>query len=116
LPALKDPQLIIEFAHRFFNLVVGVFILGTAVIAWTKYREARYVLIFSSASFIGLLAQIILGMVTVQTRLDALVSDAHLGLASAVFGLVIVNAVMVWILKNGLKTQTVVIPDSARYS
>ena len=71
---------------------------------------------FSTASFVGLIAQVILGMVTVQTRLDAAISDAHLGLASAVFALVVVNAVMVWSLQGNLRNQTVMIPRSARYS
>lgn len=97
-------------------MVVGIFILGTAIIAWTKHRQAKYVTLFSTASLVGLLAQVILGMVTVQTRLDAAISDAHLGLASAVFALVVVNAVMVWSLNGNLGTQTVLIPKSARYN
>ncbi len=112
IPAFNDPQLIIEFSHRVFNIVVGVFILGAAIIAWTKYRQAKYVMLFSTASLVGLLAQVILGMVTVQTRLDAVVSDAHLGLASAVFALVVVNAVMVWSLNGHLRNQTVLIHQS----
>ena len=95
LPALSDTKLIIELTHRLFNFVVGVFILGTTIIAWTKYRDAKYVLAFSTLSFIGLIAQVILGMITVQTGLNPAVSDAHLGLASAVFAVVIVNATLV---------------------
>jgi cytochrome c oxidase assembly protein subunit 15 len=100
-PSLNNPSLVIEWTHRLFNLVVGVFILGTALVAWTKYRDAKYVLGFSTASFVGLVAQVILGMVTVQTGLDPTISDAHLGLASAVFAVVVANAVMVWNLNSG---------------
>ncbi len=99
LPALTAP-VIIELSHRVFNFVVAVFVVGTVLLAWTRYRQARNVVLFSTASFLGLIAQVILGMVTVQTGLDPLVSDAHLGLASAVFGVIVVNAVMVWNLRS----------------
>lgn len=95
LPNLNDPAQVIEFSHRIFNFVVSFFILGTAVLAWKRYRPERTVLLFSTGSFIGLFAQIVLGMVTVTTDLNPVVSDAHLGLAIAVFALVLVNAVMV---------------------
>jgi len=39
-------------------------------------------------------------MVTVTSALNPLVSAAHLGLASAVLALVVVNAVMVWNLRS----------------
>ena len=99
LPALTAPVMI-ELSHRVFNFVVAAFVTGTAILAWTRYRQARTVVIFSTASFLGLIAQVILGMVTVETALDPAVSDAHLGLASAVFGVIVVNAVMVWNLRS----------------
>ena len=99
LPTLTAPVLI-ELSHRVFNFVVGVFVVGTFLLAWTRYRQAKNVVLFSTASFLGLIAQVILGMVTVETALDPVVSDAHLGLASAVFGVILVNAVMVWNLRS----------------
>ncbi len=95
LPALNNSAQLIEFSHRIFNFVVAVFVVGTAVLAWTRYRPDRNVFLFSTASFIGLFAQVILGMVTVTTALNPIVSDAHLGLASALLALLVVNAVMV---------------------
>ena len=91
---------VIEFSHRIFNLVVAFFVIGTALLAWTRYRPAHDVVLFSTASFIGLFAQVVLGMVTVTSALNPLVSAAHLGLASAVLALVVVNAVMVWNLRS----------------
>jgi len=113
LPPLNDPQLVIEFAHRVFNIVVTVFIAGTAILAWTRLRSAKNVLLFSTASFAGLIAQVILGMVTVKTALDPVVSDAHLGLAAAVFALVVVNSVLVWNLQHGLRNQVLVAARTA---
>jgi heme a synthase len=100
LPALNNSAQLIEFSHRIFNFVVVFFIVGTAVLAWTRYRGDRNVFLFSTASFIGLFAQVILGMVTVTSGLNPVVSDAHLGLASAILALVVVNAVIVWNLRS----------------
>jgi len=94
-PALNNSAQLIEFSHRIFNFVVVFFVLGTALLAWTRFRPAKNVFLFSTASFIGLAAQVILGMVTVTTALNPIISDAHLGLASAILALVVVNAVMV---------------------
>jgi heme a synthase len=100
LPALNNAAQLIEFSHRTFNFVVAFFVVGTAVLAWTRYRGNRNIFFFSTASFIGLFAQVILGMVTVTTALNPIVSDAHLGLASAILALLVVNAVMVWNLRS----------------
>src|SRR5438445_2742427 len=88
-------QALVEWTHRLFTLVVGLFVLGTTVVAWTRYREEKRVLQFSTAGFLVLIGQILLGMVTVKTDLDPLVSTAHLAVASALFATVILNAVTV---------------------
>ena len=93
-PNVGNSAQVIEYTHRVFNLVVGFFVLGTAIIALTRFRRERGVMLFSAASFVGLLAQVILGMATVTSDLNPVVSDAHLGLASAVLALLVVNAVM----------------------
>ncbi len=94
IPALSGPVLV-EWTHRLFTLVVGLFVLGMTIIAWTRYREERKILQFSTISFLVLLGQILLGMVTVKTDLDPLVSTAHLAVASALFAVVILNAITV---------------------
>jgi heme a synthase len=95
-PNLNNSAQVIEYTHRVFNIVVGLFLLGTVLLAWGQYRREKNVVLFSTMSFVGLLAQVILGMVTVTTDLNPIVSDAHLGLASAILALVVVDAVMVW--------------------
>src|SRR5712692_7938801 len=60
LPALTAP-VIIELSHRVFNFAVAVFVLGTTLLAWTRYRQAKNVVLFATASFLGLIAQVILG-------------------------------------------------------
>jgi len=95
LPSLNNAEVVIELTHRLFNSVVGVFILGLAVVAWTKYRRESNVVILSTISLVALVAQVLLGMVTVTTSLNPVVSDAHLALASAILAILVANAVTV---------------------
>jgi len=88
-------QALVEWTHRLFTLVVGLFVLGTTIMAWMQYREERKVLKLSTGSFLVLLGQILLGMVTVKTDLDPAIVTAHLAVASALFAAVILNAVAV---------------------
>ncbi|HZY47673.1 MAG TPA: COX15/CtaA family protein [Candidatus Bathyarchaeia archaeon] len=94
IPTLSGPVLV-EWTHRLFTVVVTFFVLGTVIFAWTRYREERRVLELSTASFLVLIGQVLLGMVTVKTDLDPLVSTAHLAVASALFATVILTAVTV---------------------
>ena len=94
LPVLSGPVLV-EFSHRLFALVVSLFVTGTVLVAWRSFRESKGVLALSNASFVLLLAQVFLGMVTVKSELNSLVTTAHLGLATGVFGVVLSNAFLV---------------------
>src|SRR6266566_6262729 len=94
-PSLNNPEVIIELSHRLFNFVVGVFILGLAVLTWTKYRRESNIVLLSTTSLVALVAQVFLGMVTVTTSLNSIVSDAHLALGSAILAVVVANAAMV---------------------
>jgi heme a synthase len=94
-PSLNNPEVVIELTHRLFNSVVGVFILGLAIVAWTRYRKERNIVLLSTTSLVALIAQVLLGMVTVTTSLNPVVSDAHLALASAILAILVANAVMV---------------------
>jgi len=94
IPVLTGP-VIVEYTHRLFALVVALFVTTTFMLALFRYRNERGILALSGASFFLLLAQIFLGMVTVKSELNATVTAAHLGLASAVFAMVLGNALFV---------------------
>jgi len=94
VPTLSGPVLV-EWTHRLFTLVVGLFVLGTVIVAWTQYRHEKRIVQLSALSFLVLLGQILLGMVTVKTDLDPLVTTSHLALASALFAVVLLNAITV---------------------
>src|SRR5438046_4397787 len=44
-PSVSNPEVVIELTHRLFNSVVGVFIVGLAIVAWTRYKEAKNVVL-----------------------------------------------------------------------
>ena len=66
-----------------------------SIVVWTKYRNASNIVILSTTSLVALIVQVLLGMVTVTTSLNPIVSDAHLALGSAILAVVVANAVMV---------------------
>src|SRR6266702_5437707 len=94
-PSLNNPEVIIELSHRLFNFVVGVFILGMAMFVVTRFRREKNIVLLSATSLVALVAQVLLGMVTVTTSLNPIVSDAHLALASAILAIVVADAVLV---------------------
>jgi len=105
IPPLEGAVLI-EYTHRVFALVVTAFVLSTMVYALMKLRGQRTVVALSTGSFLLLVAQVILGMVTVRTELNPFVSTAHLALASGVFALVLANAITVRNLRSDQRHLT----------
>src|SRR6266436_7332819 len=53
IPTLSGPVLV-EWTHRLFTVVVGLFVLGTTLVVWTRYREEKRILQFSTISFLVL--------------------------------------------------------------
>ena len=84
VPTFTTP-VIIEYTHRLWTLVVTALVIATLVFAWKKYHWKNKITEFSTLTFILLLGQVILGMVTVDTRTLPLAVTAHLALATLVF-------------------------------
>jgi len=105
IPPLEGAVLI-EYTHRVFALVVTAFVLSTMVYVLMNLRGERVVVALSTGSFLLLVAQVILGMVTVRTELNPFVSTAHLALASGVFALVLANAITVRNLRSDQRHLT----------
>jgi heme A synthase len=78
-------NVLIEFTHRAWTIVATLFVVATAIYAWRKYPVSSRVAEFASLTFVLLLAQITLGMVTVETRTLPIVVTAHLATATLVF-------------------------------
>ena len=94
IPALTS-HVLIEYTHRLLALLVSVLVASTWLVVVLRYRNDRKILTLSTASLALLFAQVLLGMVTVRTELNAVVTAAHLGVASGVFALVLINAIAV---------------------
>lgn len=82
---MLTPAVLIEFTHRVWAAVVTVFVLVTMLLAWRKYRWPHKVTAFATLTFVLLITEVILGMVTVQSGTDPIVVTAHLALATLVF-------------------------------
>ncbi len=94
IPALTG-HVLVEYTHRLLALLVSALVASTWLVVAVRYRRETNIFVLSTAGLVLLLAQVFLGMVTVQTELNAIVTAAHLGLASGVFALVLVNALVV---------------------
>ncbi len=94
IPALTG-HVLVEYTHRLFALVVTLFVTATWLVVASRYRDERNIFFLSTTSLVLLFAQVLLGMVTVRTDLNAAVTAAHLGLASGVFAFVLGNAMSV---------------------
>jgi heme a synthase len=94
LPALTG-HVLVEYTHRLMAVLVSLLVTATWLVIALRYKRERNIFIVSTMGLILLFAQVLLGMVTVRTDLNPFVTAGHLGLASGVFALVLVNAFMV---------------------
>jgi heme A synthase len=92
VPELSGPVLI-EYAHRLWALLAFILVTATAALAWKRDKSSRLA-VLALATFVGILAQVFLGMVTVQGLSHPYLVTAHLALATLVFGLSAVTAVL----------------------
>jgi len=94
IPDLSLPLVAIQFVHRLGALVVATLIVATAVRA---ARERRALGGTATAAFLLLLgaaAQILLGAVTVMTRLAVVPATAHVTTGAAILGLSLLFTLM----------------------
>lgn len=86
LPALTAAD-IIEYSHRLVaSAIVGPLIIATAAVAGLRFRRERWLSISAAVAVVLLLMQGGLGGVTVLTELPGHIVAAHLALAQALLG------------------------------
>ena len=86
LPALTAAD-IIEYSHRLVaSAIVGPLIIATAAVAWLRFRQERWLSVSAAVAVVLLLMQGGLGGVTVLTELPGHIVAAHLALAQALLG------------------------------
>lgn len=76
-----DTHVLIEYSHRLAAMTVGFLILGTAVSAWLWYRNNRLLRGGATLALLLLIAQVLVGGVTVNMELPDTVVALHLAIA-----------------------------------
>lgn len=84
IPALTL-SVLIEFTHRVWTIIVTVLVVATMLFAWNKYHWGSRLTKLSTLTFLLLLCQIMLGMITVSTRTLPIAVTSHLAVATLVF-------------------------------
>ena len=87
-----DEHVLIEYSHRLAASIVGLFIVGTALVAWRRCRGDRLVAVTATLAIVLLAAQVLAGAATVNTETDADVVALHLSIALTLFATLIVLA------------------------
>ncbi|MBM3898316.1 MAG: hypothetical protein FJ358_07345 [Thaumarchaeota archaeon] len=82
-----------EYIHRIVAAFSTLFVLITMVLAVKRHRGSK-IAMFAILSFLLIIGQVILGMITVLSELNPLIGTAHLALATAVFGSAVITAVL----------------------
>lgn len=75
-PGEKQP--VIEYTHRFVASLVGLMVIGTAVLAWRHYRHAPFALWTAVLAVPMVVLQGVLGAITVWTELPPEIVATHL--------------------------------------
>src|SRR5437764_3227148 len=88
LPFLQEHQ-VIEFSHRAVATIVVVLIALLAILAFRRLRDHRWLTRGTVALAVLVLAQAVLGGLTVEHGLHSALVAAHLGLAMLLLGLLI---------------------------
>jgi protoheme IX farnesyltransferase len=93
IPPLGDTAAWIEWVHRSVAVMVGLLVLGTAVLAWLDYRRVRSIVLGSVVALVLVVFQAYLGKVTVDTNNAGETVTAHLAAALALLGVLAFVAV-----------------------
>ncbi len=92
-PPLDLPTFI-ELSHRIVAALLTPLVLGTAFVAWRRYRRVRWVVAPAVWAVALLIVQILLGAVTVRLSLPPAIVALHLANALALLALLLVATVV----------------------
>lgn len=77
-PPPEGTKIALEVGHRYLAALVGIIVLGLAIVAWTKFREHRSIRWLAALAVGLLLPQAILGGLTVLMKLAPITVSLHL--------------------------------------
>ena len=92
IPPLDTPVLI-EYSHRLAAAGVGLLIVGTAIAAWLWYRDNRFVLAGTATAVVMLIAQVLVGGLTVSMELPETIVALHLAIALILLAVLVATTV-----------------------
>lgn len=96
-PPLTSWPIIVEFTHRMLTLTAGLLVLSTTVVTLLYRGEGSLrVKFLATLTFVMLVIQVVVGMLTVFFLLQAEIVTAHLALAILVFSLALLTSVSAW--------------------
>lgn len=86
---------VIEYSHRLTaSALVGPLVLGTCIAAWITHRQDGWIVVPATVAIVLLIGQALLGGVTVLNELPGGVVAAHMALAQALLGTLILLLVV----------------------
>src|SRR5439155_4535646 len=78
-----EPSALIEYSHR-LSAALSLLLVGlTALVAWTRHRGDRQIIALATTAAVLVVAQALLGAITVVLELPETIVTAHLALAEA---------------------------------
>ena len=95
IPPFDAPTLI-EYSHRLSATVLGLFVVGTAIIVWMRHRHDPHSVYASMTSLALLFAAALLGGLAVLTELEWWAVLIHLAMAETLIACLVFIAVRRW--------------------
>lgn len=95
VPQLQGATLI-EFSHRVTTTLVTILVLGSAWVAWRRFRDEKWIFRPAVLAVALLALQIVLGGITVLFELPPAIVGIHLGNALLLFASVVTAAMFAW--------------------
>ena len=105
-----ESKAIIEYSHRVVaSFLVGPLVLATVVSAWILYRRVPWLVAPATVALVMLVAQAVLGGVTVVNELPGALVTAHLALGEALLACL----VLIWVVasRGALHFPSGTLPD-----
>lgn len=91
-----DTATLIEYSHRLSGSVLGLLVIATTAIAWTRFRANRLVWYMSVSALVLVIVAGILGGITVLTDLAWQYRLLHLAIAEILIACLVVAAIAGW--------------------
>ncbi len=87
-------HVIVEFSHRLFASLVSILVIAILYVAWRSYRRAPVIFWGAVLAFGLIVAQVVLGGITVLSDLKSSMVMAHLATASALLATLLVLTIV----------------------